>query len=52
MDTGSIISHFKTGDVYADFADDVEKRLGISSCEVDRPLSKGMNKKVIALMKD
>ena len=35
MDTGSIISHFKTGDVYVDFADDVEKRLDISNCEVD-----------------
>ena len=52
MDTGSIISHFKTGDVYPDFADDVEKRLDISNCEVDRPLSKKMNKKVITLMKD
>ena len=31
--------------------DKVEKRYNTSSYEIDRPLSKGMNKKVIGLMK-
>ena len=52
IDTESFIIHIKTEDVYKDFADDVEKRSDSSNYEVDRPLPKGMNKKVIALMKD
>ena len=39
-------------DLYKDIADDVEKRFDTSNYEVDRPLPKGKNKKVIALMKD
>ena len=52
MDTDSFIIHIKTKDVYEDFVDDVEKRFDISNYKVDRPLPKGMNKKVIGLMKD
>ena len=33
-------------------SDDVKKRCDTSSYEVDRPLPKGINKKVIGLMKD
>ena len=51
MDTDSFIIHIKTKDVYEDFVDDVEKRFDISNYKVDRPLPKGMNKKVIGLMK-
>ena len=36
---------------YKDIADDVKKRYDTSNYEVNRPLPKGMNKKVIGLMK-
>ena len=52
MDTDSFIMHIKTEDFYKDIADYVEKRLDTSNYEVDRPLPKGKNKKVIGLMKD
>ena len=52
MDTGSFVIHIKTEDFYKDIADDVKKRYDTSNYEVDRPLPKGMNKKVIGLMKD
>ena len=52
MDTDSFIIHIKTEDFYKDIADDVKKRYDTSNYEVDRPLPKGMNKKVIGLMKD
>ena len=52
MDTDSFIIHIKTEDFYKDIANDVEKRFDTSSCEVNRPLPKGKNKKVIGLMKD
>ena len=42
----------KTEDFYKDIADDVEKRFDTSNYEVDRPLPKGKNIKVIGLMKD
>ena len=35
-----------------DIAEDVEKRFNTSNYEIDRPLPKGKNKKVVALMKD
>ena len=35
-----------------DIADDVKKRYERSNYKVDRPLPKGINKKVIGLMKD
>ena len=47
METDSFIIHIKTEHFYKDIADDVKKNY-----EVDRPLPKGMNKKVIDLRKD
>ena len=52
MDTDSFIMHIKTEDFYKDIADDVEKVIDTSNYEVDKPLPKGKNKKVIGLMKD
>ena len=43
---------YKKGDIYKDIAEDVETRFDISNYELDRPLPKGKNKKVIGLMKD
>ena len=54
MDPHSFIIHIKTEDFYEDIADDVEKWFGTSNYDddVDRPLSKGMNKKTIGSFKD
>ena len=52
MDTNSFIAYVKTDDIYKDIAEDVEKRFNTSNYEIDRPLPKGKNKKVVALMKD
>ena len=53
MGIDSFIIHLKTEDFYKDIADDVKKiRYDTSNYEVDRPLLKGMNKKVIGFMKD
>ena len=52
MDTDSFIIHIKTGDIYEDIADDVEKRFNTSNYEVNWPLPIGKNKKLIGLMKD
>ena len=52
MDTDSFIIHIRTGDVYEDVVDDVEKKLDTSNHEINRPLPTKKNKKVIALMKD
>ena len=57
MDTDSFIFHVNIEGFYKDIADDVEKRFDTSnyecnSVEVDRPLPKGKNKKVIGLMKN
>ena len=48
VDTSSFIAYTRTEDI----ADDVQNRYDISSHEVDRPLPKGMNKKVIGQIKD
>ena len=48
VDTSSFIVYTRTEDI----ADDVQNRYDISSYEVDRPLPKGMNKKVIGQIKD
>ena len=50
--TDSFIIHIKTKDFYEDVANDVEKWFDISNYDVDRPLPKEMNRKVIGLMKD
>ena len=47
MDTESFIINIKTEDFYEDMANDIEKRFDTSNYEVNRPLSKGRNKKVI-----
>ena len=52
MYTDSFIVHVKTDDIYKVIAEDVETRFHTSNFEIDRPLSKGKNKKVIRLMKD
>ena len=52
MDTDIISVFVKTGDIYKDIPKDVETRFDTSSYELDRPLWKGKNKKVIELMKD
>ena len=54
MDTDSLVYDIKTEDFYEDIANDVEARSDTSGySETDfRPLSIGLNKKVIGLMKD
>ena len=52
MDTDSFVIHIKTDNVCRDIAEDVETRFDTSNFELDRPLPKGKNKKVIGLMKD
>ena len=52
MDTDSLIMNIKTKDCYKDIARDVKERFDNSNYDVDRPLPKGKNKKVIGLMKD
>ena len=52
MDTDSFIINIKMEDFYEDIANDVEKRFDASNYEVNKPLPKGKNKKVIGLMKD
>ena len=47
----SFKAHVKTDDTYNDI-EDVETRFDNSNYKLDRPLSKGKNKKVIELMKD
>ena len=41
----------KTDDTYENIAEDFEARFDTSNYELDRPLPKGKNKKVIGLMK-
>ena len=52
MDTDSFIVHVKADHIYKDIAEDVETRFNTSNSEIDRPLPKGKNEKVIGLMKD
>ena len=47
----SFIVYLKTDDIYKDNLEDVETRFDTSNYELDRPLPKGKNKKVIGLMK-
>ena len=51
MNTDNFIVHLKTDDIYKDNAQHVETRFGTSNFEIDRPLPRGKNKKVIGLMK-
>ena len=52
MDTESFIVYIKTDGIYKDIAEDVETRFDSSNYQLERPLPKGENKKVIRLMKD
>ena len=52
MDTDSFIVHLKTDDIYKDIAEDVETRFDTSNFEIERPLPKAKNRKLIRLMKD
>ena len=52
IDTDSFIINLKTEDIYKDIPEDVETRFDTSNYEIDRPLLKGKNKKVIRLTKD
>ena len=52
MDADSFIIHIKTEDFDKDITDDIKNRYDTSNYKVDRPLTKGMNKKVIGFMKD
>ena len=52
MDTDSYIVHIKLEDIYAELAEDVERRFETSNYEVYRSLSIDRIKTVIGLMKD
>ena len=52
MDTDNFTVHVKSDNIYRDIAGDVLTRLGTSNFELERPLPKGKNKKVIVLMKN
>ena len=52
MDIDRFIINSKTEDFYEDIANGVEKRFDTSNYEVNRPLPRGANKKVIGLTKD
>ena len=52
MDTDSFIVYIKTDDIYRDIVEDIETRFDTSNYELDRPLPKGENEKVIGLIKD
>ena len=52
IDTDSFIVYTKADDIYKDIAEDIETRFDTSNYELDRPLPKEKNKKVIRLMKD
>ena len=52
IDTGSFIVYKKADDIYKDIAEDGEVRLGTSNYELNRPLTKIENKKVVGLMKE
>ena len=47
MDTHGLIMNIKKKDFYKDIAQDVEERFDTSNYDVDRPLPKGKNKKVL-----
>ena len=52
MDTDSFLVYIKTEDLYKDIAENIETRFDTSNYELDKPLPKGKNKKVIGFMKD
>ena len=52
MDTDTLIVYIKSDNVYKDVAKDIEGRFDTSDYELNRPLPKGKNRKVIGIRKD
>ena len=52
MYTGSFIVYIKTKDIYRDIANHVEAWFDTSNYELERPLPKAKNEKIIGLIKD
>ena len=52
IDTYRFTEYITIDDVYKDIAEDFETRLNTSNYELDIPLTKGENKKVIGVMKN
>ena len=52
INKGSLIVYIKTEDISSGITKDVETTFDTSNYELDRPLPKGKNKKVIGLVKD
>ena len=52
MDTDSLIVYIKAHYLYQDIAENIETCFDTSNYELDKPLPKGKNKKVIGLIKD
>ena len=52
MDTDIFIVYIKAEDIYVGIVKNFEKRFDTSNDELDRPLPKGKNEKVIELIKD
>ena len=52
VDAESFIVHVTTDDSYKNISVDVETRPDTSNFEIDKPLLKGTNKKVVGLMKN
>ena len=52
MDTNSVVVCIKTDDIYKDIAKDVGTGFDTLSYELNKPLPKGKDKKVIVVIKD
>ena len=52
LDTDSLIVRVKIDDIYKNILKDVERRFDSLNYELNRPLPKGKNNKVIDIMKD
>ena len=52
MDTDSFTIYMKIEDTYVDIVKDFKTRFDTSNYELDRPLPRGKNGKVIGLMKE
>ena len=52
MDTDSFIVYIKIDDIFTSNAEDVETRFETSNYELNRPLPKGKNDKVIGVIED
>ena len=52
METDRFIVHVKRDDIYKYVAEDLETRFDTSNFEIEKPLPKGKNTKIIGLMID